>query len=95
MPWIGTAFLLLGRYYMGKKDKVRVGLGLSFIGDTLWMVVGFQTQGTTGLAMAFTGGLMAILDLIGFCKQKSGNKYWGSMITPKHTRSSYKSYKMK
>ena len=84
MGWIGTAFLLLGRYFLVKKR--RIGWVFSSIGDTLWMIVGLQTEGMTGLTMAFTGGLMAILDLLGCYKQRGDNKYWNSMIIPKYKR---------
>ena len=84
MGWIGTAFLILGRYQIGKRKNS--GMFFSFIGDFLWMLAGQQTEGATGLAMAFTGGLMAILDLVGWHRQRKNNKYWNSMVIPKYMR---------
>lgn len=88
MGWVGTVFLLLGRYFIGEGKSV--GLFLSFVGDTLWMIVGLQTGGTTGSAIAFTGGVMALLDLVGWCRQRSNHKYWNSMVVPRYMRSGYK-----
>lgn len=61
MGWIGTAFLVLGRYYIGQ--MVSNGLFYTFVGDFLWMIVGIRKRITS---LAFTGGLMALLDLIGW-----------------------------
>lgn len=61
MGWVGTVFLVLGRYYIGEMENI--GLLFSFIGDFLWMTVGFRKR---MISLAFTGGLMAVLDLIGW-----------------------------
>lgn len=91
MDWAGAAFLLAGRYYIGK-SKNGIGLLLSFVGDALWMFVGFQTD---SLALIFTGGSMALLDLKGVFNRRGDNLYWNSMAIPKYQRTGYKSYKMK
>lgn len=61
MGWIGTVFLVLGRYYIGEMENI--GLFFSFIGDSLWMIVSFRKR---MVSLAFTGGLMALLDLVGW-----------------------------
>ena len=91
MDWAGAIFLLLGRYYIGK-NKNNIGLILSFVGDTLWMLVGFWVGNYT---LIFTGGSMALLDLKGVFNRRGDSLYWDSMVIPKYQRTGYKSYKMK
>ena len=62
MGWIGTSFLLLGRYLMRKEGRTLVAWLLTCIGDFIWMIVGVQIQQTP---VWFTGGLMGILDIMG------------------------------
>ena len=76
MGWIGAAFLLVGRYYIGK-SKNGIGFLLSFVGDALWMLVGFQVG---NFALIFTGGSVALLDLKRFFNRGGGNPYWNSLL---------------
>lgn len=63
MGWVATAFLIVGRYYIGIGQMADIGLLLSSVGDFLWGLIGLKKR---MISLAFTGGLMAVFDLIGW-----------------------------
>jgi len=75
MGWVGAAFLFLGRYLIGK-DRVSIGLALSFLGDAIWTFVGWNA-GLTPLVI--TGAIMAILDVQGIIEIRKKNSYWKNL----------------
>lgn len=76
MGWIGAFFLFAGRRLIGR-DKVKAGLILSFIGDALWVIVGWQIS---RFDVIFTAGVMAFLDLDGWYNERKKDKYWNSFF---------------
>lgn len=67
MGWIGTVFLLIGSYLIGK--KTRWGFALTFCGNIIWGVTGYRLDAYDLIATNVIFGCLAIWNFIQWSKK--------------------------